>query len=119
MMQHKQSGLPDTSYDEETPLLRKAGSITDLQRESALSQKMEKSLDMVTAKFPKANFKIIKIRRGCGKNLGKIVAIGSKGGEYKILKEDESDLSKSFLDSFKNKLVPRAEEIIAQDCKII
>ena len=76
---------------------------------------MEKSLDMVKAKFPKANFKIIKIQRGCGK----IVAIGSKGREYKILKKDESDLSKSFLDSFKNKLVPRAEEITAQDCKII
>ena len=33
---HKQSGLPDTSY--ETPLLRRAGSITDLQRESGLRQ---------------------------------------------------------------------------------
>ena len=32
---HEQSGLPDTSY-EETPLLRRTGSIGDLQRESAL-----------------------------------------------------------------------------------
>ena len=70
---------------------------------------------MVKAKFPKANFEIINIWRGSGKNLGKIVTIGSKGGEYKILKEDESDLSKSFIDSFKNKLGPRTEEIIAQD----
>ena len=31
------------------------------------------------------------------------------------MKEDESDLTKSFLDSFKRKLAPRAEEIIAQD----
>ena len=35
---------------------------------------------MIKAKFPKANFEIIKIRRGSGKNLGKIVAIGSKEG---------------------------------------
>ena len=47
--------------------------------------------------------------------MGKVVAIGSRGGEYKILKDDESDLTKSFLDSFKTKLGPRAEEIILQD----
>ena len=70
---------------------------------------------MIKAKFPRANFEIMKIRRGTGKNLGKIVAIGAKGGEYKILKDDESDLTKSFLDSFKKRLGPRAEEIILQD----
>ena len=53
------------------------------------------------------------------KNEGKIVAIGPKGGEYKILKDDESDLTKSFLDSFKKKLGPRAEEIIGQDSDTI
>ena len=79
-MQHEQSELPDISYDEETSWLRKAGSITDLQRESLLRQKMKKSVDVIKAKFPKANFEIIKIRRGSGKNLGKIVAIGSKEG---------------------------------------
>ena len=47
--------------------------------------------------------------------MGTIVAIGSKGGEYKILKDDESDFTKSFLDSFKTKLGPRAEEIILED----
>ena len=31
------------------------------------------------------------------------------------MKDDESDLTKSFLDSFKTKLGPRAEEIILQD----
>ena len=111
---HEQSGLPDTSY-EETPLLRRTGSIGDLQRESALIQKMKKSVDMIKAKFPSAKFESIKIRRGSGKNAGKIVAIGSRGGEYKILKDDESDLTKSFLDSFKNKLGTRAEEILIQD----
>ena len=117
-MQHEQSGLPDTSY-EETPFLRRAGSISDLQNESLLRQKMKKAVDMIKAKFPKVNFEIIKVRRGTGKNVGKIVAIGVKGGEYKILKDDESDLTKSFLDSFKKKLGPRAKEIILQDRNII
>ena len=117
-MQHEQSGLPDTSY-EETPFLRRAGSISDLQNESLLRQKMKKAVDMIKAKFPIVNFEIIKVRRGTGKNVGKIVAIGVKGGEYKILKDDESDLTKSFLDGFKKRLGPRAEEINAQDGNLI
>ena len=111
---HEQSGLPDTSYEEE-PLLRRTGSIGDLQKESALRQKMKKSVDMIKAKFPRANFDAFKIRRGSGKNAGKIVAIGSRGGEYKILKDDESDLTKSFFDSFKKNLGTRAEEILIED----
>jgi len=47
--------------------------------------------------------------------VGEIVAVGSKKGEYKILKEDESGFMKSFLDNFKDVLGPRAEEIIAED----
>ena len=113
-MMHEQSGLPDTSY-EETPLLRRTGSITDLQRESLIRQKIKRSVEMIKAKFPRANFEIMKIRRGTGENLETIVTIGSKGGEYKILKDDGSDFTKSFLDSFKTKLGPRAEEIILQD----
>ena len=113
-MQHEQSGLPDTSY-EETPFLTRTGSISDLQNESLLRQKMKKAIDMIKSKFPKAKFESFKIRRGTGKNVGKVVAIGVKGGEYKILKDDESDLTKSFFDSFKKKLGPRAEEILAQD----
>ena len=81
-MMHDQSSLPDTSY-EETPLLRRTGSIGDLQQESSLSQKVKKSVDII-----KANFEIIKIRRGSRKNSGNIVAIGAKGGEYKVLKDD-------------------------------
>ena len=113
-MMHEQSDLPDTSY-EKAPLLRRTGLIGDLQKESALRQKMKKSVDMIKAKFPRANFDAIKIRRGSGKNAGKIVAIGSRGGEYKILKDDESDLTKSFFDSFKNKLGTRAEEILIEE----
>ena len=117
-MQHEQSGLPDTSY-EETPFLTRTGSISDLQNESLLRQKMKKAVDMIKDKFPKADFEKVKVRRGTGKNVGKIVAIGVKGGEYKILKDDESDLTKSFFDSFKKRLGPRAEELIAQDKNLI
>ena len=53
-MMHEQSSLSDPSY-EETPLLR-TGSIGDLQRESKLIQKMKKSVDMIKAKFPRADF---------------------------------------------------------------
>ena len=113
-VQHEQSGLPDISYDE-TPLLERTPSISDLHNESALRQKLKKAVDMIKGKFSRANFEKIKIRRGTGKNLGKIVAVGSKGGEYKILKEDDTDFMKSFLDAFKKDLGPRTEEIIAQD----
>ena len=101
-MMHEQSGLPDTSY-QETPFLTRTGSISDLQNESLLRQKMKKAVDMIKSKFPKAKFESFKIRRGTGKNVGKIVAIGVKGGEYKILKDDESGLTKSFFDCFKKK----------------
>ena len=117
-MQHEQSGLPDTSY-EETPFLTRTGSISDLQNESLLRQKMKKAVDMIKSKLPKVNFEKVKVRRDTGKNVGKIVAIGVKGGEYKILKDDESDLTKSFLDSFKKRLGPRAEELIVQDKNLI
>ena len=110
----EQEGLPDTSYNE-TPILRRSGSITDLHKESLLRRKMKKAVDFIKEKFPTANFENIKIRRGTGKNTGEVVAIGSKGGEYKVLKGDESGFMKSFLNSFKNKLGPSSEEIIAQD----
>ena len=64
-MQHEQSGLPDTSY-EETPFLRRAGSISDLQNESLLRQKIKKAVGMIKNRFPKVNFEIIKVRRGRG-----------------------------------------------------
>ena len=53
-MQHEQSGLPDTSYQEETPLLEKTPSISDLQKESNLGKKLKKSFryDKNTIKIP-------------------------------------------------------------------
>ena len=113
-MHHEQSGLPETSFDE-APLLERTHSISDLHNESALRQKMKKAVDMIKGKFSRANWEKMKIRRGTGKILGKIVAVGSKGGEYKILKDDDSDFMKSFLDAFKKDLGPRTEENISQD----
>ena len=117
---HEKSGLPDTSY-EKTPFLTRSGSITDLHQESLLRQKMKKSVDMLNIKYLKRKYDSFAIRRGSGKNKGKIVAIGDKGGgggrggQYKILKDDGSDFTKRFLDVFKYKLGPRAEEIINED----
>jgi len=83
-MMHEQSGLPDTSYDED-PLLSSSDPIGNLQQESLLRQNMKKAVDMIRGKFPKADFEKIKIRRGKGKGSGHIVAVGSRGGQYQIL----------------------------------
>ena len=119
-MQHEQSRLPDTSY-EETPFIERTPSISDLHNEGALRQKMKKGVDMIKGKLARANWEKMKIRRGTGQNSGKIVAVGSRRGgggggrEYKILKDDDTDFMKSFLDAFKQDLGPRTDEIIAQD----
>ena len=77
-MQHKQSGLPDTSY-EETPMLRRSGSITDLQRERQNETKNEKkSVDMIKAKFPKAHFDNLKFEEALGKIQGKLLQYDPK-----------------------------------------
>ena len=53
-------------------------------------------MDTIKANFPEAKFEKIEIRRGTGKNEGKIVAIGPKNSEYKILKDDDTGFMKSF-----------------------
>jgi len=47
--------------------------------------------------------------------LGQIVAIGPKGGQYKILKDNETDFTKSFLDAFKSQLGPTAEQVLVEE----
>ena len=111
-MQHEQSGMP--SYYE-TSLLGDSAPIGKLHEESTLRRKMKKAIDTIRSKYPKADFEKIKVRTGKDKSLGKIVAIGPKGGQYQILKNDDSDFTKSFLDNFKSKLGPSAEQIIAED----
>jgi len=111
--QHETSGLLDTSY-EETPLLERTPSISDLQKESSLRQKLKKAVDAIKTKFPAADFEKIKIRRDTRKSEGKIVAVAPKEGEYKILKGDDTGFMKRFLDSFKDYLKDTAEEIVAK-----
>ena len=43
-MHHERSTLPDTSYQEETPLLERTPSIGALQKESKLRQKLKKAV---------------------------------------------------------------------------
>ena len=109
---HEQSGLP--SYAE-TPLLGDHDPIGELQQESFLRQKMKKAVDFIRGKYPNADFEKLKIRRGKGKGLGQIVAIGPKGGQYQILKQDESGFTKPFLKNFGSILGPQAEEILNKD----
>jgi len=118
---HERSGLPDTSYQEEIPLLQRTPSISDLREESNLRQKLKKAVDTIKDKFPKAKFEKIPIRRGKKpENVRKIVAVGPSGkSEYKMLNNDESGLMKSFTKAFKDKLGPGEEGIIAEDCDTI
>lgn len=74
-MQHVKSGLPDSSYDKQTPLLRRAGSISDLQYESDMRKKLKRSVVWIKDRFPKADFRKMTIRRGRGENEGKIIAV--------------------------------------------
>ncbi|KAL9976402.1 hypothetical protein ACROYT_G013700 [Oculina patagonica] len=109
-MQHEQSGLPDTSY-EETPLL---GSFIHQDDKPAM---IDRAKDFIKRKFPKVNFaKLDPI--GFSKKSGNettIVSFGSKGGETEIFKKDGTGLLKKFTDKFKAPLGPEAESLIAQD----
>ncbi|KAL9985910.1 hypothetical protein ACROYT_G008364 [Oculina patagonica] len=109
-MQHEQSGLPDTSY-EETPFL---GSFIHQDDKPAM---IDRAKDFIKRKFPKVNFaKLGPI--GFSKKSGNettIVSFGSKGGETEILKKDGSGLLKKFTDKFKAALGPEAESLIAQE----
>jgi len=79
---HEQFGLPDTSYQEETPLLGRTPSISDLQKESYLRQKLKKAVDTIKDQFAKANFEKLRIRRGTGKLEEKLLPW--RGGPKKI-----------------------------------
>ena len=75
-MQHEQSGLPDTSY-EETPLL---GGFIHQDDKPAI---VERAKEIIKRKFPRVDFKKLG-PIGFGKKPGNqntIVSFGSKGGE--------------------------------------
>ena len=110
-MQHEQSGLPDTSFDEDIPLL---GSFTHQEDKPAL---VERAKAFIKNKFQRVDFgKLGPI--GFGKKRGNentIVSYGTKGGETEIFRKDGKGLLKKFTDKFKTSLGPEAESLIAQD----
>ena len=110
-MQHEQSGLPETSFDEDIPLL---GSFTHQEDKPAL---VERAKAFIKNKFPRVDFgKLGPI--GFGKKPGNentIVSYGTRGGETEIFRKDGKGLLKKFTDKFKTSLGPDAESLIAQD----
>ena len=109
-MQHKKSGLPDTSYDE-------IPSLEGFTHQDDKPAMLERAKEFIKNKFPKVDFgKLGPI--GFSKKSGnetKIVSFGPKGGESKIFRDDGSGLLKSFTDKLKKSLRPEAESLIAQD----
>ena len=142
MMQHEQSGLPDTSF-EETPLL--SGSIRDADLERRLAalrqdpisgiinttQMMDTSINplseedkakqiervkkLIKDEYPKVKLKELVIGFSKKRPMD-IVNFGPRGGETKVVKNDGSGLQKSFLNLtyVKKVLGPTAREIINQ-----
>ena len=109
-MEHEKSGLPDTS-NVETPSLE--GSTHQDDKEAML----ERAKTFIKNLFPKADLaKLGPV--GFGKksgNVGKVVLLGSRGGETKIFRDNGSGLLKSFTYKFRKSLGPEAESVIAQD----
>ena len=109
-MQHEQSGLPETSFDE-TPLL------TGFIHQDDKPAYLERARDFIKRRFPRVDFgKLGPI--GFSKEPGKettIVSFGTKGGETDIFRKDGKGLLKKFKDKFKTSLGPEAESLIAQD----
>ena len=136
-MMHEQSGWPDTSYDERTPLLSTAeiesrlGALREDPRtgiidttkitdkiENPLSQEdkeeqIRRVKTLIKKKFPNDNVDCLVISYST-KNPMDIVVLGPKGGETKIVLTDGSDLQKSFINKtfVKSKLGPPARDII-------
>ena len=108
---HELSGLPETSFDEDIPLL--SGFIHQDDKPALI----ERAKNFIKSKFPKVNFaKIPPISFGKNPaNYNKIVTIGPRGGESEIFKKDGESLLKSFTEKFKTSLGPEAESLIAQD----
>jgi len=108
-MRHEQSGLPDTSYTEtsfggeDIPLLE-----PDPERKFIIDR-----LKSQFSKFKESSFAIMKGTKG--KTKGQIVAVGTGGGEYQIMRKDGTDFTKRFLERFKDKLGPRTTVVIEED----
>lgn len=109
-MQHEQSGLPDTSY-EETPLL------SGFLHEDDKPAMIERAKKFIKKKFPQVDFRKLgpigfSQKGGNGTTF---VSFGPKGGETEIFTKDGDGLLKKFTDKFKPALGPSGEDLIAQD----
>ena len=108
-MQHEQSGLPETSFDE-IPSLE--GFIHQDDKPALL----ERARYFIKRKFPRVDFgKLGPI--GFSKKPGNettIDSFGTKGGEIEIFRKDRKGLLKKFTDKFKTSLGPEAESLLAQ-----
>ena len=109
-MQHEQSGLPETSFDEVPSL----GGFIHQEDKPAL---LERARDFIKRKFPRVDFgKLGPI--GFSKKPGNdtaIVSFGTRGGETEIFRKDGKGLLQKFKDKFKTSLGPEAESLLAQD----
>ena len=109
-MQHEQSGLPETSFDE-------IPSLGDFIHKDDRPELIEGAKNFIKSKFPRVDFgKLDPI--GFSKKPGNdttIVSFGTKGGETEIFRRDRKGLLKKFTDKFKTTLGPEAESLIAQD----
>ena len=76
---------------------------------------LERTREQIKARFPKVDLSKIPLGRGTRKGLvDKVVALGKKGGEVSIFKED-GNITKAFETQFGSVLGPSAENIIAED----
>ena len=109
-MQHEQSGLPETSFDE-IPLL--GGFIHEEDKPAYL----ERARAFIKRRFPRVDFRKLG-PIGFSKKPGNdttIVSFGTRGGETEIFRKDRSGLLQKFKDKFKTSLGPEAKSLIAQD----
>ena len=112
-MPQEQSGLPETSFDEDIPLLE------GFRHESDKPGILEKVREIIKRRFPKLDFKKLG-PIGFSKKSGnetEIVSIGPKGGEYAIFKKGSEDILELFTKKksrIKDALGPKAEDIIAE-----
>ena len=110
MQTYEKSGLPDTSYDVETPLLSDFSSLEERRG------KVNQAIDFIKRRFPRVDLKKLGpigfSKKGAQ---SEIVSFRPKGGETQIFKKDGGGFLKSFTDRFSKSLGPSAEDIIAED----
>ena len=108
--QKEKSGLPETSFDEDIPLL------SDFVHQDDKPALLERARDLIKRWYPRVDFgKLGPI--GFSKKPGNdttIVSFGKKA-ETEIFRKDGKGLYKKFTDKFKSSLGPDAESLIAHE----